>query len=124
MKRWLYFLPAVLFYLSIFALSSRGIRFGFHLGHLDKIGHFLEFGSLGFLLAIGFFNAFSFSPSMKTALTFGTGLILAILDEWHQFFVPMRKSDVLDIVADAAGLAFGIFIFRSLAGWRKKALHK
>lgn len=120
MKRWLSFLPAILFYLLIFVLSSSAIPISLHLGRLDKIAHFLEFGSLGFLLAIGFFNAFSFSPTMKSALTLGSGLILAILDEWHQLYVPLRISDVLDIVADAAGLVFGIILFRSLVGWKRR----
>ncbi|MGB7295326.1 MAG: VanZ family protein [Candidatus Aminicenantales bacterium] len=124
MKKWLYFLPAILYYLFIFILSSRAIQVGVHIDHLDKILHFLEYGLFGFLLAIGFFNALSFSPPMKSVLTFVSGLILAFLDEWHQFFVPLRESDVLDILADAAGLVFGIFVLRSLAGWRKRASRK
>ncbi len=121
MKKWISFLPAILFYLLIFLLSSRDIRVGFDIQHLDKVAHFLEFGLMGFFLAIGFFNATSLSPSMKSFLTFGSGLILAVLDEFHQFFVPLRQSDIMDILADAAGLIFGIFVFRYLAARRKPA---
>ena len=124
MKKWLSFLPAILYYLFIFVLSSKSIQIVAYFDQLDKILHFLEYGLVGFLLAVGFFNAFTFSASMKSVLTFGSGLILAILDEWHQFFVPLRKSDALDILADAAGLAFGIFVFRILSGRRKRASQK
>jgi len=124
MKKWLSFLPAILYDLFIFVLSSKSIQVGAHFDRLDKILHFLEYGILGLLLAIGFFKVFTFSSFKKSVLTFGSGLILAILDEWHQFFVPLRKSDALDILADAAGLAFGIFVFRILSGRRKRASQK
>lgn len=120
MKKWISFLPAVLFYSLIFLLSSSDIRVEFDIDHLDKVGHFIEFGLLGFLLAIGFFNTFSLPSSVKSALTFGSGLILAVLDEFHQGFIPPRKSDLLDVLADAAGLVLGIGLFRILAAWKKR----
>jgi VanZ family protein len=119
MKKWTYFLPALTFYLLIFLLSSSHISVDLDIGHLDKVGHFLEFGLMGFLLAIGFFNALSVSSSTKFVLTLGSGLILAILDEFHQWFVPFRNSDLKDILADAAGLILGILVFRYLAGRKK-----
>jgi VanZ family protein len=121
MKKWISFLPATFFYLLIFFLSSRDIRVGFDIGHLDKAAHFLEFGLMGVLLAIGFFNVLTLSTSMKSILTFGSGLILAVLDEFHQFFVPLRQSDIKDVLADAAGLFFGILVFRFLAARRRPA---
>jgi len=121
MKKWTYFLPALTFYLLIFLLSSSHISVDLDIGHLDKVGHFLEFGLMGFLLAIGFFNALSVSSSTKFVLTLGSGLILAILDEFHQWFVPFRNSDLKDILADAAGLILGILVFRCLAGRKKPA---
>jgi VanZ family protein len=121
MKKWTYFLPALAFYLLIFLVSSSHIDIDADIDHLDKAGHLLEFGLMGFFLAIGFFNALSVSPSTKFVLTFGSGLILAVLDEFHQFFVPFRKSDIADILADAAGLVFGILVFRFLSVRRKRA---
>ena len=120
MKKWVSFLPAVLFYSLIFFLSSSDIRIDFDIDHLDKAGHFFEFGLLGFLLAVGFFNSFSLPSSVKSFLSFGSGLILAILDEFHQAFVPLRKSDLFDVLADAAGLVLGIGLFRLLAAWKKR----
>jgi VanZ family protein len=74
---------------------------------------------LGFLLAIGFFNAFSSSPFLKSALTFGSGLILGIFDEVHQLSVRGRQGDLKDVLADAVGLILGIIVFRYLAGRRR-----
>jgi VanZ family protein len=121
MKKWAFFLPAVAFYLAIFLLSSSHIDIDIDIGHLDKAGHCLEFGLMGFLLAFGFFNAFSTKPLAKFAFTFGAGLILAVLDEFHQSYVPFRTSDFMDILADAAGLVLGIWAFRFVAAWRKRA---
>ena len=120
MKKWISFLPAVLFYFIMFLLSSFDIQPDFDIDHFDKVGHIIEFGLLGFLLAIGFFKTFSLPSSVKSSLTFGSGLILAVLDELHQRFIPPRKSDLLDVLADAAGLALGIVLFRFLAAWKKR----
>ena len=124
MKKWMYFLPALAFYLFIFLLSSSRIDIDIDIDHLDKLGHLVEFGLMGFFLAIGFYNAFSASSSTKFGLTFGSGLILAMLDEFHQFFVPFRHSDVVDILADAAGLALGICVYRFFATRRKRPVDK
>lgn len=121
MKKLTYFLPAILFYLLIFLLSSQDLDIDFKINHLDKVIHIFEFGLLGFLLAIGFFNALSFASWTKFILTFGSGLILGILDEFHQLYVPRRKGNLKDLLADAAGLVLGILVFRYLAAWRKKA---
>jgi VanZ family protein len=124
MKKWMYFLPALLFYFLIFLVSSRDIHLNFDIDHLDKVAHVFEFSFLGLLLAIGFFNAFSWSSSTKSVLTFGSGLILGILDEFHQLFVHGRQSDIKDVMADATGLVLGILVFRYLEARRKPADRK
>ncbi len=124
MKKWASFLPAVLFYALVFLISSQEIGDGLDIDHLDKAAHVLEFGLLGFFLAIGFFNTLSLPAAMKSGLTFGSGLILAILDEFHQYSVPTRQSDFADVLADAVGLAIGIVVFRYLSVLRKPASKK
>lgn len=42
------------------------------------------------------------------AWAFGIAIAYAILDEWHQSFVPGRHFALLDIVFDAAGAALAI----------------
>ncbi len=115
MKRARYFIPAVLFYLLIFALSSRNFDIDLPGRGLDKVAHFVEFSFLGFFLSVGYFNAFRFSAAVKSALVFLTGLPLAILDEFHQLFVPGRTGAMGDVIADSAGIVWGIIVYISLS---------
>jgi VanZ family protein len=121
MKKALYFLPAVLFYLLIFALSSRDLDIDLPGRGLDKVAHFVEFSVLGFFLALGYFNAFRFSTAVKSVLVFITGLPLGILDEFHQLFVPGRTSAADDVIADAAGIVWGILVYVYLAKRRARS---
>jgi len=111
MKKLTYFLPALIFYLFVFLFSSRYLGIQLNGGWLDKIPHAFEFALLAFLLAIGFFNSLRSSAQIKAAVTFMTGLLLGILDELHQSFVPGRTADVRDILADATGVALGILVY-------------
>jgi VanZ family protein len=118
----LYFLPAILFYLLIFSLSSRDLGIRIHVYHFDKVAHVIEFGILALLLSIGFFNVLKASLTIKILVTFSTGLALAILDEFHQYNVPGRHKDALDALADTVGIAGGIFLYWYLKKIRKKAV--
>ena len=42
------------------------------------------------------------------AWAFGVAIAYAILDEWHQSFVPGRRFALMDMVYDAAGAALAI----------------
>jgi VanZ family protein len=122
MKKFLYFLPAILFYLLIFTLSSKdlGIKINGH--HLDKIAHMIEFAIMAFLLSLGFFKVLKDSTSTKITVTFFVGLALGILDEFHQHYVPGRNMDVRDALADALGVAGGIFLYWYLEKKTKRAI--
>jgi VanZ family protein len=119
MRKARYFIPAILFYLFIFFLSSQSVDIDLPLPGLDMAAHFVEFALFGFLLSIGYFKAFGFSDFLKSVLVFLTGLPLGALDELHQLFVPGRKGSIGDIAADAAGLVCGILVFRFLAKRRR-----
>jgi VanZ family protein len=119
MKKLRYFVPAILFYLLIFFLSSQDGDIGLPGHWLDKIVHVIEFSLLGFFLSLGYFKTFSFPTVIKAVLVFFTGLPLAILDEWHQLFVPGRTSAIEDVIVDAAGIVCGILVYRYL-GKRKR----
>mgnify|MGYP006266422889 CR=1 FL=1 len=123
MKKLLYFLPAALFYLLIFTLSSRSLAVNIHVYQFDNVAHAIEFGIMALLLSFGFFHVLRASLGIKTLLTFFFGLALGILDEFHQYYVPGRHSDILDALADAVGIAGGIFIYWYLEK-RKKAAAK
>ena len=124
MKKARYFIPAGLFYLLIFTLSSRNLDIDLPVRGLDKVAHFIEFSCQGFLLSLGYFNAFRFSPALTSVLVFFTGLPLGLLDEYHQLFVPGRTSAVGDVIADSAGIVWGILVYvylsKRIRGRRRK----
>lgn len=119
MKKLRYFVPAILFYLLIFFLSSQNGDIDLPGRGLDKVAHLIEFSLLGFFLSLGYFKTFAFPPAIKSVLVFFTGLSLGVLDELHQLFVPGRKSEIEDVMADAAGIVCGILVYRYL-GKRKR----
>jgi VanZ family protein len=122
MKKASYFVPAFLYYVLIFILSSQAFGDIHFPGHgLDKVAHFIEFSLLGFFLSIGYFNAFSLTCAVKSVLVFLTGLPLGILDEVHQRFVPGRTSALTDVMADGAGIIAGILVYLCLAKRKKRS---
>ncbi|WP_417912543.1 VanZ family protein [Candidatus Electronema sp. TJ] len=71
----------------------------------DKLGHFLLFGPLTF----GINTALQFRKARlgRIAVPLGSLLVLCfvLLEEFSQHFVPGRTLDLLDLLADSAGIA-------------------
>ena len=111
MKKILFFTPAVLYYVLIFYLSSRSYEVKISILFFDKGVHLFEFAFLGFLLSFGYFMSLKSSLMVKAGLTFASGILLGTLDELHQYFVPLRSTEVLDVLADAIGILMGLFVY-------------
>jgi len=122
MKKALFFIPTVFYYALIFFFSSRSYQVKIDILFLDKAVHLVEFSLLGFLLAFGFFLSLSSTFWTKAVLAFTTGLLLAGLDELHQYFVPLRSFELLDLAADTVGILSGLVIYilltRRKRAWR------
>ncbi len=107
-KNWLFvFLYALLiFLLSSIPHDSSSFLFSFYMS--DKLLHLVEYTILGALL----FNAFSDRMSLKKrfVLSFLLASLYGVTDELHQYFVPLRESDPLDLVADSLGGALGSYL--------------
>lgn len=78
-----------------------------------KIAHFTEYAILGFLAA----RAFRTSPrpaiSGRWFLICATLVVVyALMDEYHQSFVPSRTASVLDSFIDMAGGLTALIIIR------------
>lgn len=71
------------------------------LNFTDKLAHFVVFGIMGWVLTRGMILSKIKYPVLISILI---GFVFAIIDEWHQSFVPGRDSDVLDVLADLIGL--------------------
>ena len=78
------------------------------LDSIDYIFHFAEYSILGFLLfrSITSDELLTFHPFYGSLLI---GISFAILDEFHQSFVPGRHMSSTDVLFDSLGIVFGMF---------------
>ncbi len=86
---------------------------------LRKAGHFTEYAILAFLASRAFVTS---SNAFIRRHWFGLGLLLvtcyALLDEFHQSFVPSRAASLYDCAIDVAGGLTVLLIFRFYANRR------
>ena len=77
--------------------------------HADKMVHFTAFVILGIL----FFRAFH-SQGLKTlrlmVFTLISSTLFGILIEIHQYYLPYRRAEAMDIAADVAGCLVGLCV--------------
>lgn len=106
-QRWL---PPLLWAAFILILTSIP---GSHLPvlplrNIDKIVHLSIYGMLGWLTA----RAWSNGSRVSAAAVVVVALIscFGALDEWHQQFVPLRSTDLLDWTADTLGATIGVML--------------
>jgi len=112
-RRLKFFIPAFAWAAIIFSVSAipdlPTTTFGFKM--IDKIAHFGEFFILGIFIA----HALS-KQSLRTINVFLISACISALygisDEFHQFFVPGRQMDGLDMLADIIGgvSASGVYV--------------
>lgn len=137
MKKFIFWLPVILWMLLIFYLShqpgaasselSSGvtdaiIKFAssfipsadFNLDFLEhfvrKNAHFFAY----FILGVFVLNALSRGKRMtvfKAGMALTICMLYAISDELHQYFIPGRSAEVRDVLIDSSGALTGILIF-------------
>jgi VanZ family protein len=98
--------PVVLYAGLIFLLSSlSSIPFEVNnFSHFDKVSHVTEYGLFCFLVFRAFRGTYPGAPFFTIALwTFLISVAYGALDEFHQYFVPQRDSDIFDLMADGTG---------------------
>jgi len=112
--------PALLVMALIFYLSSLPDPGGPPGGISDKTAHVLIYGALGasMMRALAGGRAAAM-PTILAAIVLTT--LYGVSDEIHQYFVPPRTPDILDVAADAAGACAGAIVVTVLArlrpGW-------
>jgi len=90
---------------------------------LDYLIHFCEYGLLAGIAFLAFVST-EFKMDHKRFLLITSGLILfAILDEYHQRFIPGRAFNLKDIYSNIAGilaaLVYCVVVFRVIADKNK-----
>ena len=80
----------------------------------DKLLHAIEYFGLAivvFRAVAGGFSAAVDGP--RAGLTMLITVAYAVSDELQQLFVPYRSADVRDLLADAAGAATALIVYRA-----------
>ncbi|KKN53369.1 hypothetical protein LCGC14_0603390 [marine sediment metagenome] len=113
-KKFLKKAPVLILTIIIFILSSFPQKIptgGFGKKKLDILFillHIGEFGLFSILLMYGFW------PNIKSYFLLMFSILYGYLDEVHQYFVPTRYYDIIDIQANIIGAILGICIYLSL----------
>jgi len=79
----------------------------------DLLKHAIVYAIFGFLIARALFYQKRFWRLKEYCLIFALlfGTLYGISDEFHQYFVPGRTADILDVLADCFGIMIGIVLF-------------
>lgn len=108
---WLWWFPSIAWAALIFYLSSKTSSElpKVEIPYLDKVVHFVLFGTLALLT----FGGFCFGSGVRfwkaVVLAFVIASAYGASDEIHQFWTPGRSVDVNDWIADTFG-ASGVFL--------------
>lgn len=78
---------------------------------IDKVVHFGEYLLLGIIL-VKFLQLFGFEGRRQLLAALAIGLVLMVLSEFIQSFVPGRSPDILDLTADFLGFIIGVRLFK------------
>lgn len=76
---------------------------------IRKLAHFSIYTFVGFS-TMGFMCTFDIRNIFKVLISFFVGVIYAVLDEVHQYFVPGRVTSIIDVGIDSLGALTGIFL--------------
>jgi VanZ family protein len=108
--------PVVAYMALIFLISSIANPIALPEGPTDKGAHALLYAGLGVLVVR------ALAGDWRRPITISGALIAVLIctvygmtDEFHQYFVPPRKADVLDVAADAAGAVVAVIVMRVIA---------
>jgi VanZ family protein len=91
-------------------------------GQIDKLLHMAEYFVFG-ILWMKAFSLFGFLRRNRIVLILVLyGIVFAVLDEFHQNFVPSRNMDSWDLIADIGGLILSVIVYYSASKIRHKRL--
>ena len=112
-------LPLIAYCAAIFIQSAQpGPEYLPDVRFTDKFLHFCAYGLLGIL----FFRAYETLPLKSTRnllilISIGSATFYGISDEIHQYFVPSRQADIMDVIANTLGSICGVYLY---AWWKNQ----
>ena len=117
MSRHLYKLPAIVYSILIFFLSSlpQSELPPIRITGFDKFLHFCEYLLYGMTLLLAFSRTKNrYIQKNAFVISMLTGILYAVTDEIHQLFVVGRDCSYSDFSADAVGVVFGVYLFSKI----------
>lgn len=88
---------------------------------IRKLAHFSIY-AIGGILIYNYINTYNLSVKRKFIISVLIGIIYAIFDEFHQYFVADRSAQIFDVFIDSSGVIIG-GIFINLINKIKKPLN-
>jgi len=85
--------------------------------YIDKMLHFAAYALLGALF-LRAFKTTKIKNNLKLVLILSILLssLYGVSDEIHQYFIPYRIADLMDVLADLLGSIMGVYIYQAIAG--------
>jgi len=108
-----YSLFALLWALAIFWGASARVEIGGYLlfPQEDKLAHFIEFALLALLIHRAFYHSSRLSLARQAAKwAFIISVCYGGVLEVYQRYLPYRSCDIVDFLADCAGILAALFI--------------
>jgi len=113
----IYWLPVIIYAVCIFIFSSisRMPKVIPVFPYSDKVSHFIVYALFGFLMLRALFSSYKDKKSIIYLRFLAVFIVIfyGVTDEIHQYFVPLRHMDVLDLVTDSIGAFIGQSFFKT-----------
>ena len=112
-----YWFPILIYCLLIFIQSSYpSIKSVPELPYIDKVLHFFAYALLGALF-LRAFKTTRIKNKLKLVLILSVlfSSLYGVSDEIHQYFIPYRNADLMDVLADLLGSIMGVYIYQAIA---------
>lgn len=111
-------LPVALYVALIFTLSSiPNLAPPGHVQNMDKLCHFLEYGTFGWLLSRAWRRTWGRRTAAIVVGVLLAGGVTAAADEMYQGTVAGRQKSIHDWMADVSGLTVALIL---ATWWRRR----
>lgn len=84
-----------------------------------KLAH-LGIYTIGGILFANYLDIFLGKEEKLIIGATGAGVLYAITDEIHQYFVPGRSAAIIDVQIDTIGIFLGVMLFLTFKKWRQR----
>lgn len=100
---WLAALVAVAMIGGLLRLGETSLAVGLIPSPWDKLAHALTFGTIALSLWLA-------ARQRWLGACVGIAFAIAVYDEWRQLYLPGREADLLDLLANTAGIALAALL--------------